>query len=130
MFYERYQKESIPQDIDWQRIRTLNDKRGHERIIVRLKAVLTFEDISYVGMIENISENGFYMISLPIKNQIEFSPGSIHEMRIRTESGTSLFLHCKVQWAYKTPPYGVTNSVGMEILNPTPAYTEFLSTLT
>ena len=129
MIYEKYQEENLSQDLGWQHTTSLNDKRIHERIIVRLKAVLTFAGTSYAGLIENISEHVFYMISLPIKHQIDFMAGSIHEMKLRTLPGKSVILHCKVQWAYKTPPYGLTNSVGMEILNPYPAYREFLKTL-
>ena len=129
MIYEKFQRKDIQKDMGWQSAASVNDKRIHDSNIVRLKAVLTFESISYVGMIENISEHGLYMISLPIKHQIDFRPGSIHEMKLRTLPGKSVILHCNVQWAYKTPPYGLTNSVGMEILNPSPAYREFLGTL-
>lgn len=129
MLYEKYQKKIMPPDVAWQSSTSVNDKRTHERIIARLKAVLTHENISYVGMIENISEHGLYMISLPIKHKINFRPGSLHEMKLRTLPGKSVTLHCNVQWAYKTPPYGLTNSVGMEILNPSQAYKEFLGTL-
>jgi len=129
MISEKYQEKNISRDFGWQRHASVNDKRIHERIIVRLKAVLKFEETSYVGLIENISEHGFYMISLPIKQQIDFRTGSIHEMKLRSMPGKSVLLHCKVQWAYKTPPYGLTNSIGMEILNPYPAYREFLRTL-
>ena len=129
MIYEKFQRKNIQRDMGWQSAVSVNDKRIQDRNIVTLKAVLTFESISYVGMIENISEHGLYMISLPIKHQIDFRPGSIHEMKLRTLPGESVLLHCKVQWAYKTPPYGLTNSVGMEILNPSPAYRGFLETL-
>ena len=129
MIYEKYQEKNIHEDNGWQRAVSVSEKRVHYRNIVRLKAVLTFEGISYVGMIENISEHGLYMISLPIRHKIDFRTGSIHEMKLRTLPGQSVLLHCKVQWAYKTPPYGLTNSVGMEILNPSPAYREFLETL-
>jgi len=129
MLSEEYREKNIPQEMGLQSTASVHDKRIHERRIVRLEAVLTFEGINYSGMIENISEHGFYMIALPIKHQIDFMTGSIHEMKLRTLPGKSVMLHCKVQWAYKTPPYGVTNSVGMEILNPYPAYREFLETL-
>jgi hypothetical protein len=129
MIYEKYKEKNMTQDMGWQSAASVIDKRIHGRIIARIKAVLTFEGVSYVGMIENISEHGLYMISLPIKHQIDFRPGSIHEMKLRTLPGKSVILHCNVQWAYKTPPYGLTNSVGMEILNPSPVYREFLGTL-
>jgi hypothetical protein len=95
MISEKYQEKNISRDRGWQRVASVNDKRIHERIIVRLKAVLTFEEISYVGLIENISEHGFYMISLSIKQQIDYRTGSIHEMKVRSMPGKSLLLHCK-----------------------------------
>jgi len=129
MIYEKYQGKNMSDRVRWKQPVSLHDKRIHERIIVRLKAVLTFNGNSYVGMIENISEHGFYMISLPMKDKGVFRPGSIHEMQLRTVMGGLIHLHCKVQWAYRTPPYGLTNSIGMEILNASQAYRDFLATL-
>lgn len=129
MIYGKYQEKNVSHSMDWRQSTSVDEKRIHERIIVRIKAVLTFENISYVGMIENISEYGFYMISLPLKHRVEFRIGSLHEMKLRILPGKSVNMHCKVQWAYRTPPYGLTHSVGMEILDPSPAYRQFLSTL-
>lgn len=129
MIYERYREKNGSEQISGLVTDTVRDQRVHERIIVKLKAVFTFQDISYVGMIENISEHGFYMISLPIKEHANFIQGAVHEMKLRTAPGQSITLYCKVQWAYKTPPYGLTNSVGMEIIHSLPAYREFLTTL-
>jgi hypothetical protein len=129
MIYEIHRGKDMPQNMGWRNNTSIQDKRIHHRIIVRLKAVLTFKDISYVGMIENISEHGLYMIALPINHGIDFSPGAIHEMKLRTFPGESVIMHCKIQWSYKTPPYGLTNSVDMEVMDPPPEYREFLKTL-
>lgn len=129
MLYGDYQKQDMTQRTGLQSTASVSDKRIHERIIVRLKAVLTFKGMSYIGMIENISEHGLYMISLPVKPQIDFSSGTIHEMKLPTGTGEAVIVHCKIQWAYKTPPYGLTNSISMEVVNPSPAYRRFLGTL-
>lgn len=129
MLYEQHQKQGMTQRKGLQSTTSVSDKRIHDRIIVRLKAVLSFKGMSYVGMIENISEHGLYIISLPLNQQIDFSSGTIHEMKLPTGTGEAVIVHCKIQWAYKTPPYGLTNSIDMEVVNPSPAYRRFLGTL-
>lgn len=105
------------------------ERRRSKRILVSLKAELISGDVSYAGIIENLSEEGIYMRTLPTKAATDFTPETKHELKFQLPSGETINLHCKVKWSYKTPPHGLTNSVGMEIIDPPPEYKEFLKTL-
>ena len=129
MKYESYHSNAVLKNVEWSGIASTDEKRIGDRIIVRLKAVMISEGMSYVGMIENISEYGLYMIAIPTKQTIDFTPGILHEMTLRASSGETISVHCKLQWSYETPPYGLTKSIGMEILDPSPEFRLFLATL-
>src|SRR3990167_9703709 len=93
-------------------------KRLSKRIIIGLKAEIISGDISCEGVIENLSEAGIYVITAPTKTEINFAPGTILEVKFQFLSGETLNLHCEVKWSYKTPPHGLTNRIGMKIINP------------
>lgn len=112
-----------------QGISSVPEKRDCQRNIVNLKAVFVYKGTSYIGLIENISECGLYMVSLPSKSAISFDQGAIHGLKLRNQCGELMKVQCMVQWFYKTPPYGLTVSVGMEILDRPPQFLEFLLTL-
>ncbi len=103
--------------------------RHSRRIIVRLKAECISGHSNNAVFIENISEDGMYMITTPAKTPIAYIPGTILELKPQFPSGETLHLHCRVVWSYKTPPHGLTDSVGVEIIDPPPKYKEFLKTL-
>jgi hypothetical protein len=105
------------------------EKRRSERKIVTLKAEIVSGDKSYAGVVENISEEGIYVITTPSKNPMDFTHGTMVELKFQLHSGEGMNLHCKVIWAYKTPPHGLTNSIGVEIIEPPAQYKEFLKTL-
>jgi hypothetical protein len=93
------------------------------------KVELLADGTSYVGIVENISEKGLYMIVNPSKTSIDFTSRVKLELKFQLPSGESLNLPCQVKWSYKTPPHGLTYSMGMEILKQSPEYIEFISTL-
>jgi hypothetical protein len=114
------------------------EKRRSKRKIVALKAEIVSGGKSYAGVIENLSEDGIYIITTPSKSSIDFALGTTVELKfqppsepkdILRSSGETINLHCKVIWSYKTPPHGLTHSIGMEIINPSPEYKELLKTL-
>jgi hypothetical protein len=104
-------------------------KRRSERKIVRLKAERISGDENHAVFIENLSEEGIYMITAPAKTSMDFTPGTKLELKFQLPSGETLNLRCKVIWSCKTPPDGLTNSVGMEIIAPPLKYKEFIKTL-
>jgi len=105
------------------------DARKNKRIIVSLEAELLFRDNHIACSIENISEAGIYIITSYSQIVTEFLPDTSVALIFQFPNGESQHLNCKVKWQYKTPPYGVTNSVGMEIVDPPPSYIESLKTL-
>jgi hypothetical protein len=105
------------------------ERRRSERKVVSIRAELVTDDATYTVSIENINKNGLYIVTKPEKVAIDFTPGKTYNIRFQTPSNELINLHCRVIWSYKTPPYGLTDSVGMEIIDPPPAYEEFFKTL-
>ena len=104
------------------------EKRRSKRIIVSLKAELISDGTSYTGFIENLSENGLFITTAPTKTAIIFTPEAPCEIKFQLPSGETLNLPCKIIWAYRTPPHGITNSIGLEIIDQHQKYIEFLKT--
>ncbi|MBI5050982.1 MAG: PilZ domain-containing protein [Nitrospirae bacterium] len=107
----------------------MDDRRRSKRIIVNLRVELIFADKNYVGFIENISEEGIYMVTAPTNPAIDLTAGTALELKFQLPSGRALNLNCKVKWAFKTPTHYLTNSLGLEIIEPTQEYKEFLKVL-
>lgn len=103
------------------------DKRSDKRVIVAFNAELVSNNLNYAGIIENLSDKGVFMRTFPVKTPLNFPPGSKINLKFRLPSGEKLSLNCIVRWFFKTPPHGLTNSIGMEIKNPPARYKEFLS---
>ncbi len=100
-----------------------------KRIIVSLNAEIILDDESIAGKIENLSEDGLYMIVNPSKTSFDFSPESKFMIKIHLASRETRTFLCKVKWSYKTPPHELTNSLGMEILAPYAEYKDLLNAL-
>jgi len=105
------------------------EARKHKRFIVSLEAELLFGADHIACSIENISEVGIYIITSHSKSDADFPPGTNLELIAKFPGGEDQRLNCKVKWQYRTPPYGVTTSIGMEIVDPPPSYIESLKTL-
>ena len=93
--------------------------------IVNLKAEFSCGSFCCNGFIDNLSEDNI-CCTTTAKN---LSPGTEVDVKFQPDSGEALNLNCKLKWSYETPPYGITNSVGMEILNQTTQYRTFLESL-
>jgi hypothetical protein len=93
--------------------------------IVNLKAEFSCDSFCCDGFIDNISEHNICCTTtaknLPLDTELQ--------VKFQPDSGEALNLNCKLKWAYDTPPYGITNSVGMEILNQSTQYKSFLESL-
>ncbi len=105
------------------------EKRRSERITISLKAERISGDADHSVFIENLSETGIYMIAAPAGSAKEFEPGKDVSLKLQLSSKKTLKLDCKIIWSHKTPPHGLTKSVGLEIINPSLEYKEFLKTL-
>lgn len=105
------------------------ERRRHKRIIVNIQAELICEDTRHICFIQNLSENGVYIVTAPSKESPDFSPESLYDLRFHLPSGERMDLHCTVKWSYPTPPHGYTRSIGLEITDPPLMYAEVLKTL-
>ncbi|MBC8414613.1 MAG: PilZ domain-containing protein [Nitrospira sp.] len=104
------------------------ERRKSERITVNLKAERISCTKNCSVFIENLSEDGIYMITAPSKN-MEYIPGSEISLHLHLGNGNLFDLNCFVSWAYDNAPDDLTNSVGLEILSPPDEYKEFIRTL-
>jgi len=105
------------------------EKRLLKRKIVRIKAEVVLEGNKSAGLIENVSESGIYLVTAPSKQATEFSIGKSANVSFIGSSGAIIDLHCNIIWEYKTPPHGLTQSVGMEIKTSSQEFTDFYNGL-
>lgn len=106
------------------------EKRCSKRIKVNLKAERLSGNEKYGVFIENISENGIHMITTPSKTHKKYTRGTDIDLKFHLSSGETLNLQCKVRWAHlKIPPNGLTDSIGLEIIDPPLKYIEFVRAL-
>ncbi len=105
------------------------ERRRSKRKIVRLSAERISSDKNHAVFIENLSEDGIYLITAPAKTAIDFIPETMLKVKFQFPSGETLNLHCKVIWSCKTLHDGLTNSIGLEIIDPPLKYKEFIRTL-
>lgn len=105
------------------------ERRRSRRLSVNLKAerLSCIKDCSV--FIENLSESGIQMITSPSKNQNLFVPGAPVELKLKTSDGSTIKLNCNVKWYYDNSEEDMTNSVGLEIIDPPFEYKEFIHKL-
>jgi len=106
------------------------ERRYSKRIRVALKAERISGDNKHGVFIENISETGIHMTTSPSKEHMKYTAGSDVDLRLSLSSGRIISLRCKVRWAcVKTPPDGLTDSIGLQILDPPEQYIELVRSL-
>lgn len=106
------------------------EKRRSKRIGDSLDAEIIAGDISYNGILLNFSEDGLYMVTATTYSVVDITPSTILKLKSRLPSGTILIMDCEVKWFQTKPsPFGVTFSMGMEILDPPFEYKEFLKSI-
>lgn len=106
------------------------EKRRLKRIKVNLKAERISGNEKYGVFIENISENGIHIITTHLETHKKYTPGTNIDLKFQLSTGDILNLQCKVRWAHlKIPPNEMTDSIGLEVINPPPKYIEFVKAL-
>ena len=93
--------------------------------IVNLKAEISCDGVCCNGFIDNLNKDNI-CCTTTAKN---LSPGTEYQVKFQPDFGEALNLNCKLKWAYETPPHGITNSIGMEILDQPVQYQTFLESL-
>jgi hypothetical protein len=105
------------------------ERRQAKRVTVNLKAERLSCTNNCSVFIENLSETGIQMITAPTKNSNLFVPGSAVEIKLKTADGETIKLQCNVKWSYDNSAEDLTNSVGLEIIDPPLKYREFINNI-
>lgn len=80
--------------------------------------------------IENISEDGILILLPHRKNGGKFKQGMKVDLNLKLNTGKKIDLECTVKWSFeKTPPDGLTDSVGLEIVRAPLAYRKFVHSI-
>lgn len=106
------------------------------RIPVSFRAFLIVDKKNFTGIIENISEDGLQM-EVNATELGDLPPGTLVKLEFQiprsTEifgySGKSLKLYCKVMWADKITPDGLTKNIGLKIIEVPSIYKELYNIL-
>ena len=96
--------------------------------IVRLKAELIAGNEKYDGIIESFTEDSINFLT-GVSAQGGLNPDVPLEIRFQNCHGDEMSLQCILKWKFKTPPHGLTNSLGMKIRDLPADYEEFYKTL-
>ncbi len=96
--------------------------------ILKLKAELTTKTARCPGFIESLSNKDIYFLTSKEVPEIDCCPGSPLELEFACHDGEMLKLDCRLKWAYKTPPIGLTNVVA-EVMGTSSKYEAFLKSI-
>jgi hypothetical protein len=106
------------------------EKRRSERIRITLRAERISGDTKHGVFIENMSETGIQMTTSFSKAHLKYTAGKDVDLMLSLISGETIHLCCKVKWLYmKTPPDALTDSIGLEIIDPPLQYINFVRSL-
>jgi hypothetical protein len=106
------------------------ERRRSKRIRVDLKAERISGDSKQGVFIENISSDGIHIVTSPSRTHKEYFPGADVDLKFRLNSGETIRLACKIRWVHlNEPSNGLTDSIGLEILNPPRKYLEFVESI-
>ena len=94
------------------------EKRTAKRIIASYKAEIIFEDKTYQGVIENLSETGASITIMSQEKELNFKPGKELKLKFEMQTGETFTLDCLIRWSAKLPPHGLINGIGVEIMDP------------
>jgi len=94
------------------------NKRIAKRITAGYKAKVLFEDKTYQGIIENLSETGASVTIVSQEKGLGFTPGKELKLQFEIQPGEKIDLNCTIRWSTKLPPHGLINSIGLEIIDP------------
>jgi hypothetical protein len=60
----------------------------------------------------------------------KYNPGTDIDLKLELASGKAINLTCRVRWScLKTPPDGLTDSIGLEVIDPPLPYRNFVRAL-
>ena len=101
------------------------EQRISKRIPVSLEAHLTWGGITYRAFITGISEKGLYVIAPSSAMDFAGRNKSAVTVEFHAAPDEMLELQCKEVWSDNDTSAHSTQTIGLEIQNPPPAYAEF-----
>lgn len=106
------------------------EKRASERISDSLDAEVSFDGVSFSGIIMNYSDEGLFLVSATLYEVDAVDENIEMEVRCTLPSEEKVNLRCRVKWCNKKDsPFGVSMNIGMKILDPPEKYLEFIKGL-
>ncbi|MBI5665499.1 MAG: PilZ domain-containing protein [Nitrospirae bacterium] len=106
------------------------EKRHSRRIPVRLEAFILTGDKTYMGSIENVSEDGFeYQVQSSIKAPEDFHFDKSVEIYFQIPSGEAVNMSCTVKWLSKRPSVDRPLTIGIKISEPSPKFKSLIQAL-
>ena len=94
------------------------EKRNSDRISGGFEAEVIYNGRSYKAIIDDLSEQGVKVITLPAEIEADFIPGSSIDLKFQPHPGETLLLNCRIKWAEKVSPHGLKYRIGMEVIDP------------
>lgn len=95
-----------------------NQRRRSTRITIGFKAELIAEGETYAGEVENLSEDGACIITIPSLISVELETGKEHELILYLFGGETLRLKCKLMWTRLISSHGHSTKIGIELIDP------------
>jgi hypothetical protein len=101
------------------------------RIPVYINTKVVANGNNFDGIIGNLSHNGAFLEIDPAKTVTHFIPRKRLDLKFQGDSKKTLTLKCEIIWLYtkRNSSNTLTNSIGVEIINPSPAYKKYFKTL-
>lgn len=101
------------------------------RIPVYIETQVIADGKKYSGIIGNLSEYGAFVEIDNVRSATPFMPRKKIELQFNASPRKNINLPCDVVWLYskRTPPSGLINSIGLEIIKPSAAYKKFFRAL-
>ena len=101
------------------------------RIPVYINTKIVANGKNYDGIIGNLSKNGAFVEIVPTKTLTPFIPPKKLDLKFQETPKKTYTLKCEVAWLYtkRNSSNNLISSIGVEIINPTPAYKRYIKTL-
>ncbi len=106
------------------------ERRYHKRIYLHMKARIIWDDKTYDGYVEDVSESGigsFVASSHKINNTL--APDDIIELNLQISPDKTMNLNCKIIWIKKGTFSGDTIGLGMQIIDTPSEYSAWINKL-
>ena len=108
-----------------------DERRKLKRIPFVSNADMKFAGKSYVGTIQDVSEQGVqYILTSLLEVSSDFVPERKSDLILQDSSGKKYKLKCEVKWYIKGKGKDKSVTLGMKISNPPPKYKELIASLT